>query len=73
MKAAVQGDTEGSGQHQTVVLRQSGIDFHLFGDEGGWWEREGGGESCSKKRKRERERVKDRCSARVEGSSELST
>lgn len=54
MKAAVQGDTEGSGQHQTVVLRQSGIDFHLFGDEGGWWEREGGGGSHVAKKERER-------------------
>lgn len=25
-----------SGAHQTVVLGQSGIDFHSFGDEGGW-------------------------------------
>lgn len=30
-----------SGAHQTVVLGQSGIDFHSFGDEGGW--RFGGG------------------------------
>lgn len=30
------GDIQGSGPHQTVVLRQSGIDFHSFGDEGRW-------------------------------------
>lgn len=29
------GDILGSGPHQTVVLGQSGIDFHSFGDEGG--------------------------------------
>jgi len=29
------GDMEGSGPHHTVVLRQAGIDFHSFGDEGG--------------------------------------
>lgn len=41
-------DILGSGPHQTVVLGQSGIDFHSFGDEGGWgwrwgWTREGEG------------------------------
>lgn len=29
------GDIQGSGPHQTVVLGQSGIDFHSFEDKGG--------------------------------------
>lgn len=49
------GDILGSGPHQTVVLGQSGIDFHLFGDEGGLggWEVWGHVET---ERGRERER-----------------
>ena len=35
------GDSQGSDPHQTVIPGQSGIDFHLFGDEGGQG-REGG-------------------------------
>lgn len=36
MKEARVRDILRSGAHQTVVLGQSGIDFHSFGDEGGW-------------------------------------
>lgn len=44
------GDIQGSGPHQTVILRQSGIDFHSFGDKGG----QGGGGMQGEKRGGER-------------------
>lgn len=44
-------DILGSGPHQTVVLGQSGIDFHSFGDEGGWG---GGGAGLGREREKKK-------------------
>lgn len=53
------GDILGSGPHQTVVLGQSGIDFHLFGDEGGWGGVRGLGACRDRERESKRERERD--------------